>query len=132
MKISKKALKIAKPLLKAAFIGGKINEGKGRGFLKILKKHPSKIGSEVVFSLQKLIEAETLKKQLVLETPFPLQAKTVDRLKNEFEALLNRQLTVEIRENKELIGGLRIKNSDNVWENTVESTLQQLKGALVR
>ena len=103
---------------------------KMEGIFQILKKDSSEGALTILQSLEKMILKNERQDELCIESAFELDKETTSKVKTDFEKLLGKQLEIKVKENKELIGGLKVSNGDFVWENSVLSNLEQLKGAI--
>ncbi len=122
--------KLAKNILAATTKNNEINlQDLGR-IVSVLKKDGSPKAVEILNALEKTILRKEKEKQLIIESAFPLEPKTYEALKVSYEKLFGKKLEVVEKENKELIGGIKISNADFVWENSVMSNLTQLKGVI--
>ena len=130
MKISKKSQQIAKQIFLVSQDSGKTNETKIIRFTNFLAKEGSSKAKEILESLEKLVEREQKNRELILESVYPLTKEYKKRIQNYFEKKVKINLELEEIENKDLISGLKIKLADNVWENTILSNLQKLKGTI--
>ena len=130
MKISKKSQQIAKQIFLVSQDSGKTNETKIIRFTNFLAKEGSSKAKEILESLEKLVEREQKNRELILESVYPLTKEYKNRIQNYFEKKVRINLELEEIENKALISGLKIKLADNVWENTIWSNLQKLKGTI--
>lgn len=130
MKLSKKAIKISKNIFRASMEDDKLNEATIERFVNLLKVSESNLAKEILLHLTKQIENFENQKLLILESPFKLDPDSEKALKDRFEKILKKKLEIIFKENKELIAGIRIKNADHQWENTIFSNLEFLKGNL--
>ena len=128
MKISKKSQQLAKQIFLVSQDSGKTNEAKLRKFVNFLSKEGSIKSRELLESLENLLKREQRNRELVMESAYPLNSKEKSKIRDYFEKELEIKLDLKEIENKELISGLKVKLGDNVWENTIWSNLQQLKG----
>ncbi len=131
MKTTRSAAKLAKELLNSAIANGQLDENKLSNVTSKIAQFKGPAPRQVLQLLLKYVEKYNSQKQLVIETAFPLEKEMVDKITDQFEKLLNKKLTPIERENKDLIGGVRIINNDNIWENSVISNLKQLKGEFI-
>lgn len=99
--------------------------------IQILVKDSSPNAKAILMQLQKLLEKKQKENQLIIESSFELDPEVKDEFLAKFEKLLGKKLeTIEIR-NKDLIGGIKIKNEDFVWENSIRSNLEMMKGVII-
>lgn len=127
MKTDKKNLTTAKKLIRLASPKGALDEKLLSEILSQVKKlHPSlypKILLAVYYQLQKF-ESES---KLLIESAFPIDQSAQEKIKKVFEKNLQKPLSVLLKEDKQLIGGVRITQADNVWENSIAANIERLE-----
>lgn len=97
---------------------------------QVLRKDGSANALAILQSLEKMILKNEKQSQLYIESAFELDKGTTSKIKTDFEKLLGKQLEANVKEDKNLIGGLKVRNGDFVWEDSVLSNLEQLKGVI--
>lgn len=97
---------------------------------QVLRKDGSANALAILQSLEKMILKTEKQSQLYIESAFELDKSTTSKIKTDFEKLLGKQLEAKVKKDKDLIGGLKVRNGDFVWENSVLSNLEQLKGVI--
>ncbi len=97
---------------------------------QVLRKDGSANALAILQSLEKMILKNEKQSQLYIESAFELDKGTTSKIKTDFEKLLGKQLEAQVKEDKDLIGGLKVRNGDFVWEDSVLSNLEQLKGVI--
>ena len=85
----------------------------------------SKYFSKLVQEVQKL-QTTNYKLQTIIETAHQLDKKSLDMIEKELKAVYG-EIQYSIVENKELIGGVRIKIGDTVIDASLRNRLRQLK-----
>lgn len=128
MKTSKKSQQIAKQIFRVSQDSGRMSETRLRKFANLLSSEGSIKSREILTSLKNLVEREQKKSEVVIESAFAITKTDKDKIRSHFEKKIPNKLDLKEVANKELISGLRIKFGDNVWENTILSNLQKLKG----
>ncbi len=130
MKINKKSKQLSRQILKASQDNGQVNEFKLRKFANLLTKEKSSQSKQILALLLKFLEREEAKNQVVLESAFPVSGTEKKKILNYFEKKLSKKLVIKEEMNKKLISGVKITLADDIWENTVLSNLQKLKGTV--
>src|SRR5258708_23047041 len=125
----RKLQQLADKAVKASFDKGSIDEKKAKDFISVLKNLPK---SEAIFVLQAFIKG--IKRQiedatLVVESASDLSKEELRQIQKEF---MKNHFIADIRVvlNPRLLGGLRIKIADFVYDYSLENKVQQLKGAI--
>ncbi len=129
MKISKRGQQLAKSVFKFSLNNGVLEESKIKDLTKVLVVSRTLLARQVLNSLEHLVEKYNSERQVVVESAFPLTESEREQVKAYFEKKLAKKLEIVAVENKKLISGIRIKLADNIWENSVVSNLDNLKGS---
>ena len=79
---------------------------------------------------QRLIRLETEKRHVVIESATQLNSALANQIVTNLRARYGEDLTIEFRTNPELLGGLRIKIGDDVWDGSVKNRLRKLQEQL--
>jgi len=85
---------------------------------------------DVLKDYQRLLQLEVEKRHAVIESATPLNRSLGDRIVANLRVKYGGDLTTEFRTNPELLGGLRIKIGNDVWDGSVKSRLNQLQEQL--
>lgn len=59
-------------------------------------------------------------------TTKPIDKKIIEKFEKKISLILKKNIMLENRINKEIIGGIKIEIGDNVWDNTIKNKLTQL------
>jgi F-type H+-transporting ATPase subunit delta len=130
MKLDKRLQKIVDQMVKDTADGGKINQEKALKYVKTLKLLSKAEAIAALSQFLKRLKREQQKTTLEIESVevlSPAQVKQVTgNLQKDF-------LISEVKTtiNTSLLGGLRIKIGDVVFDDSVDSKYQQLKGAIL-
>ncbi len=129
MKKNKRLQKIVELALKSCFEDAKLNEKKAQQFVEFFKKLPR---SQAIFALNaflKGLRVQMQKQTLVVESASALntqQVKGIEKsIKGEFEIL-----KTEVKLNPALLGGLKFRVGDYIFDDSVRERIEQLKGAI--
>ena len=85
---------------------------------------------DVLKDYQRLLQLEVDKRHAVIESATPLNRSLGDRIVSNLRARYGEDLTTEFRTNPELLGGLKIKIGNDVWDGSIKSRLSQLQEQL--
>lgn len=128
MKTSVKAKSLAKQIIVSSTTNGTVDEEKLTKFVQILTQSDKQLSVQILSELRKNLAVKDRQKKLIVESAFPLDPETVESLKQRFEKKTNLKLELEEKTNKSLIAGIKVQYGDDVWENSVLSYLESLKG----
>jgi F-type H+-transporting ATPase subunit delta len=130
MKSTKEARKVSRELFRHSFTSGKLDEEKISNMVQtVLETRPRRY-VDVLKDYQRLLQLETDKRHAVIESAIPLNRSLGDRIVANLKARYGEDLTTEFRTNPELLGGLKIKIGNDVWDGSIKSRLNQLQEQL--
>ena len=82
---------------------------------------------EVLKDYDRLLHLEAEKRRAVIESATPLNRSLGDRIIENLKARYGEDITTEFHTNPELIGGLKIKIGDDVWDGSIKHRLNELQ-----
>jgi F-type H+-transporting ATPase subunit delta len=127
MRTTKEARKTSHQLLKLSFTDGKLDEHKVNQVVQsVLSEKPRHFG-EVLKDYQRLLRLEVAKHHAVVESATALNSNLSNLLVTKLKARYGDDLTIEFKTNSTLLGGLRVKLGDDVWDGSVRSRLRTLQ-----
>jgi F-type H+-transporting ATPase subunit delta len=130
MKVTKEARKVSRLMLRNSFTSGKIDEEKISHMIHSVLAAKPRHYVDMLKDYQRLLHLEAEKRRAVIESATPLNRSLGDRIVENLKARYGDDLTTEFRTNPELLGGLRIKIGNDVWDGSVKSRLSQLQEQL--
>jgi F-type H+-transporting ATPase subunit delta len=127
MRTIKEARKTSRQLLKLSFTDGKLDEGKVNQVVQsVLTEKPRHYG-EVLKDYQRLVRLEVAKRHAVVESATQLNSNLSNLLITKLKSRYGDDLTIEFKTNPSLLGGLRVKLADDVWDGSVRNRLRTLQ-----
>jgi len=130
MKSTKEPRKVSRQMFPHSFASGKLDEEKISNMVQTVLATKPRRYLDVLKDYQRLIHLEVEKRHAVIESATPLNRSLGDRIVANLRARYGEDLTTEFRTNPELLGGLRIKIGDDVWDGSVRNRLNQLQEQL--
>jgi F-type H+-transporting ATPase subunit delta len=130
MKATKDARKVSRQLFRHSFTLGKLDEERISQMVQTVIATKPRRYIDVLKDYQRLLQLEVEKRHAVIESATPLNRSLGDRIVANLRARYGEDLTTEFRTNPELLGGLRIKIGNDVWDGSVKSRLSQLQEQL--
>jgi F-type H+-transporting ATPase subunit delta len=130
MKAAKGARKVSRQLLRASFTDGKLDQDKISAMLQTTLANKPRHYVDVLKDFQRLVRLEVEKRHAIIESSTPLNRSVGDQILANLKARYGEDLTTEFRTNPELLGGLRIKIGDDVWDGSVRNRLTQFQEKL--
>ena len=130
MKTRKEARKISREMFRHSFTSSKLDEEKITEMVQSVIARKPRHYVDVLKDYQHLLHLEVEKRRAVIESATPLNRSVGDQIVANLRARYGEDLTTEFRTNPELLGGLRIKIGNDVWDGSVKNRLNQLQQQL--
>jgi F-type H+-transporting ATPase subunit delta len=127
MKAKKEARKLSRLMLRNSFISGKLDEEKISHMVQSVLETKPRHYVEVLKDYQHLLHLEAEKRRAVIESATPLNRSLGDRIIENLKAQYGEDLTTEFRTNPELLGGLKVKIGNDVWDGSIRHRLNELQ-----
>lgn len=129
MKKDKFLKRLVEQAVIAGFKDGKLVSGKVQNFIKSFKTLPRYKAIFALTQYLKGIKMELNKHSLVVESTIPLsvdeEKKIINKMKKNY-SLFSYHFSI----NPALLGGLRIKIGDTVFDNSIETRIKEVKQAI--
>jgi F-type H+-transporting ATPase subunit delta len=130
MKSTKDARKVSRQLFRHSFTSGRLDEEKVSHLVQTVLATKPRRYFDVLKDYQRLIHLEVEKRHAVIESATPLNRTFGDQIVANLKSRYDEDLTTEFRTNPELLGGLRIKIGNDVWDGSIKNRLGQLQEQL--
>ena len=130
MKTQKEARKISREMFRYSFTASKLDEEKITEMVQSVIARKPRHYVDVLKDYQHLLQLEVEKRHVVIESATLLNRSVGDQILANLRARYGEDLTTEFRTNPELLGGLRVKIGNDVWDGSVKSRLNQLQQQL--
>ncbi|MDQ6626029.1 MAG: F0F1 ATP synthase subunit delta [Verrucomicrobiota bacterium] len=130
MKINKETRQLSKQLLRASYTNGQLDSGRISSLVKLLIDKKPRNYINVLEAYKRLIRLEVEKHTATIETASELTeeagAEIAANLIQKYGVGLDTKFVV----NPELLGGMRIRVGNDVWDSSVLNRLQRLQQQL--
>ena len=130
MRTSREAGRASRQMLKLSFTNGKLDKQKVSRMVQTVLSEKPRHYAEVLKSYQRLVRLEVERRHVVVESATALNSQVKDQVLTRLKARYGDDLTTEFRTNATLLGGLRIKVGDDVWDGSVRHRLNALQEQL--
>ena len=129
MKVSKVAATTARRLFGLCQTGGKLDDNKLRTVVSRLVETKPRDYQGILTALQKLTRLEFERRKVTIESAVELDEATRTRVVNGLSKQYGNDLAVQYQVNPSLIGGLRIRVGNDVFDGSVQGRLNRLANA---
>jgi F-type H+-transporting ATPase subunit delta len=127
MRTAKEARKVSGMLFRNSFTEGKLDKEKISHMVESLLAEKPRHYVEALKDYQRLIRLETEKRHAVIESATQLNSALANQIVTNLRRRYGDDLTTEFRTNPDLLGGLRIRIGDDVWDGSVKNRLHKLQ-----
>jgi len=110
--------------------GGRVVEGKVKDVLVALKSQPPRDHKAILQNYQTLIKREISKNIAFVEYAGKPDEKAVEALQEHLSGYYDRNIEVHLKENEDLLVGIRITVGDDVYEDSAATRIRPLVSAL--
>jgi F-type H+-transporting ATPase subunit delta len=129
MKASKVATSTARSIFRLCSSDGQLNEEHLRMAINKLATEKPRDYRGILQVLRRLVQAEVASKQVTVESATTLDADTAESLSTSLRSQYGQDLTFDFKTNTDLLGGLRIRVGNDVFDGSVKARLDRLANA---
>ncbi|MCH2384156.1 MAG: F0F1 ATP synthase subunit delta [Pedosphaera sp.] len=126
MKGSKQSRRLAKQLFKSCQVDGRLNADRVRKAVGLLIERKPRGYFGILQNLQRLVKLDEASRSARVESAVPLGQAQQEDVRNSLNRLKGSDVTVEFATNPGLIGGMRVKIGDDVYDGSVKTRLTAL------
>jgi F-type H+-transporting ATPase subunit delta len=130
MKINKEIRRLSRAMVRASFTDGQLDPGRISSLVDSLIAKKPRHYIEVLKNYRRLLRLELEKRQARIETASEMDSATSSELAANLRKKYGSDLTTEFLINPELLGGMRIRVGNDVWDGTVRNRLERLQQEL--
>jgi len=129
MKVSKVATTTARRVFRMCMSGGRLNEASLRLAVGRIATDKPRGYRGILDALKRLVRLELDRRHVVVESAEALDETTRNRVVTGLQAKYGADLTFEYCVAAEVVGGLRVRVGNDVWDGTIKGRLEQLARA---
>lgn len=129
MKVTKDAAAAARRLYRLCNVDGKLDEDKLRKVISTVAARKPRNFRGILITLKRLLVIDLAAKHVTVDSAAELDPATKENVVSKLTAKYGNDLTFEYRVNSTLLGGIRIRKGDDVWDGTIKARLDNLTNA---
>jgi F-type H+-transporting ATPase subunit delta len=129
MKISKVANAAARRIFRLCQSGGRLDEAKLSTAVRRIAESKPRDYRGILSALKRLVRLELERRRVVVESAAELDQPSRDRVVSGLVAKYGADLSFEYRVSPELLGGLKIRVGNDVFDGSVKGRLDRLAQA---
>ncbi|MES2707012.1 MAG: F0F1 ATP synthase subunit delta [Verrucomicrobiota bacterium] len=131
MKVSKDALRTARQFLRLTLRNGAVDQAAAKSIVdKVIADKPRNYLG-ILTAYQRLLRLELEKRHAIVDSATDLSAEEQAQVIADLQKSHGADITTEFRTQPELLGGIRIKLGSTVWDGSVKSRLENLRGKVL-
>jgi F-type H+-transporting ATPase subunit delta len=130
MKISPKGRHIARSLYRDSLTGGRLDEDKVRKITNGLAAAKPRELIAILKTYQRLLRLEIERNTARVESAVTLDGALQQQITAQLQQIYRRPVAAEFSVNPELIGGVRVRVGNDVWDGSVANRLRELRAVL--
>jgi F-type H+-transporting ATPase subunit delta len=129
MKISKATATNARRLFRLCMTDGRLDEDRLRLVFRRVAEEKPRDFVGILFAIKRLLHLELERRRVVVESAAELDDASRQRVADGLAATYGEGLSFEYHINPALLGGLRIRVGDDVWDGSVQGRIDRLANA---
>jgi F-type H+-transporting ATPase subunit delta len=129
MKISKQSRRVAKQLFRGTQLNGRIDENLARRTVRAVLETKPRGYLAILSHFQRLLKLDIERRTGRVESATPLPSPYQDQLKSNLTRIYGDQLTLTFSQNPALIGGVRVRVGNDVYDGSIQARLEKLQEA---
>ena len=130
MKVSKEARRISRALFRASFTDGRLDEAKARQAVQQLVAAKPRLLVPILKTYQRLVRLEQERNTARVESAAELAGGLREQIVGQLQQAYRRPIAAQFNVNPALIGGVRVRIGDDVWDGSVAQRLRALRESL--
>ncbi len=129
MKVSREAATTARRAFRMCVDGDRVVDEKLRKVFKKIAADKPRGWQAILHELKKLTRLEMERRQVLVESAETLDAGSQDRVKASLVKKYGDDLSFEFKVNADLLGGMRVRVGNDVWDGSVKTRLDRLSNS---
>ena len=129
MKISREAATTARRAFRMCVEGDRVVDEKLRREFKKVAESKPRGWQAILHELKRLIRLEMERRQVLVESASALDDPSQNRVKASLSRQYGDDLTFEFKVTPELLGGMRVRVGNDVWDGSVKTRLERLSNS---
>ncbi|MBM3889825.1 MAG: F0F1 ATP synthase subunit delta [Verrucomicrobia bacterium] len=130
MKVSHEARRFARALFRASFTDGRLDEAKARQVVQQLVTSKPRLLVPILKTYKRLVRLEQERNTARVECAAELAGGLREQIVGQLQQVYRRPIVAWFSVNPALIGGVRVRIGDDVWDGSVAQRLRALGESL--
>jgi F-type H+-transporting ATPase subunit delta len=130
MKLNKEIRRLSRKMLQASFTDGQLDPGRIASLVDSLVTQKARNYIDVLKNYKRLLRLELEKRHATIETASEMDPAIRSGIVSNLKSKYGDDLTTEFHVDPQLLGGMRIRVGNDVWDGSVRNRLQRLQHEL--
>jgi F-type H+-transporting ATPase subunit delta len=130
MKSNNEIRKLSRELLRASFTDGQLDSGRVSSLVRSLLERKPRNYVAILQAYKRLLRLEIEKRTAIIETAAELTEESAQQIVDNLKRRYGNDLAPQFVINPELLGGMRIRVGNDVWDSSVRNRLHRLAQTL--
>ncbi len=130
MKLNKEIRQLSRKMLQASFTDGQLDPGRISSLVDSLVRHKPRNYIDALKNYKRLLRLELEKRHATIETASEVDAAVRSEIEANLKSKYGNDLSTEFHVDPKLLGGMRIRVGNDVWDGSVRNRLERLQHEL--
>ena len=130
MKLNKEIRQLSRKMLKASFTDGQLDPGRIASLVDSVIAEKPRNYVNVLKNYKRLLRLEVEKRHATIETASEVNPTIRSEIVSNLKSKYGDDLATEFHVDPQLLGGMRIRVGNDVWDGSVRNRLQRLQHEL--
>ena len=130
MKLNKEIRQVSRKMLQASFTDGQLDPGRISSLVDSLVTRKPRNYVDALKNYKRLLRLELEKRHATIETASEVDSAVRSEIEANLKSKYGNDLSTEFQVAPELLGGMRIRVGNDVWDGSVRNRLQRLQQEL--
>jgi F-type H+-transporting ATPase subunit delta len=130
MKLNKEIRQLSRKMLQASFTDGQLDPGRVSSLVDSLVTHKPRNYLDALKNYKRLLRLELEKRHATIETASEVDPAVRSEVEANLKTKYGSELSSEFHVDPALLGGMRIRVGNDVWDGSVRNRLERLQHEL--
>ena len=130
MKLNKEIRQVSRKMLQASFTDGQLDPGRISSLVDSLVTRKPRNYVDALKNFKRLLRLELEKRHATIETASEVDSAVRSEIEANLKSKYGNDLSTEFQVDRELLGGMRIRVGNDVWDGSVRNRLERLQHEL--
>lgn len=130
MKLNKEIRQLSRKMLQASFTDGQLDAGRIASLVDSLVTQKPRNYIDVLKNYRRLLRLELEKRHATIETASEVEPAMRSEIEANLKTKYGNDLATEFHVDPQLLGGMRIRVGNDVWDGSVRNRLERLQHEL--